>query len=93
LIVSDKDVHRELFLEVPWQSDGCRHSENFRCDPVNLWRDLLIPELLEQLRGAFTNFSSVSYRNWKRPETDPHPLPYSDRLFIIRAEKSSKFQG
>ena len=41
----DRDAIGELILRVSWKSDNCDHHEYFRCSPVNLWRDILPPEL------------------------------------------------
>ncbi len=45
--------------------------------------------VLEHMRDDFTDIETVTYRNWPRPEDDPHyfTIPTSDPLFIASARK------
>lgn len=45
--------------------------------------------VLSSLRSAFSDFTTTSFRNWPRPEDDPHylELQVSDPLFVVTGEK------
>lgn len=45
----DKNSVVELFLQVNWQSAFAKHTDCYKADRVNIWRDTLPPALLDNL--------------------------------------------
>lgn len=50
--IFDREAIGEIFLKISWESAGCRHDDFYRCAPVNLWRDILPPELEGAVLGS-----------------------------------------
>lgn len=40
--------------------------------------------------NSFKDIATLSIRGYPRPENDPHPLPFSDPVFIVTATKTSE---
>jgi SAM-dependent methyltransferase len=49
MAIFDRNVTGVIILRVSWKSDNCSHDDYFYCHPVNLWRDIMPPQLAEKL--------------------------------------------
>ena len=84
MILFDHHATGEIILRVHWESTGCWHEENFHCHPVNLWRDILPAQLIEQIMGS---------REGDQLRVQlPHP-PFEYRPELIRTFPADRWQG
>lgn len=47
----DKEGKAVIELTVEWQNGGVHYTDSLWADPVNLWRDYLLPDLATALAG------------------------------------------
>ena len=73
------DTSSKLTVEfsLSWRSAAMSHQERFYAEPVNLWRDVLDPAMVEQLMGKTTGASaSVSF------SADRLPFAFSEKKLV-----------